>query len=80
MSEDVINDAANRFVQLVLEASTKLTGDDFVNHIRETYEDIVQEVHDNGNDQSPEETMDRLETALERSDIGRILVAIQVTY
>ena len=80
MSEHVIEDAANRFVQLVLEASTKLTGDDFVDHIRETYEDIVQKAYDNGDDQYPEETMDRLEAALERSDIGRILVAIMVVY
>ena len=80
MSEDVINDAAERFVQLILEASTKLTGDDFVDHIRETYEGIVQKVHDNDDAQYPEETMDLLKAALERSDIGRILVAIQVTY
>lgn len=80
MSEDVINDAANRFVQLVLEASTKLTGDDFVDHIRETYDNIVEEVYKKGEDQYPEETMDRLETALERSDIGRILSAIMLVY
>lgn len=80
MSEHVIDDAANRFVRLVLDASTKLTGDDFVDHIRETYDNIVEEVYENGDDQYPEETMDRLETALERSDIGRILSAIMIVY